>query len=274
MKNRALASMLAIVALAATAFAGDKLSAEELISKHIDSVITAKMANPPLGRAGSGVAVRDVLLGGTGHREGKATFVSKADDFQLVLDFTSADYQGEQITWSGGKARVSASGIDKFSAMAQFVQTHEMILRDGLLGGTLNNGWALMTTNVHNPKIHYDGLKKHGGRMLHQITYTPRKGDNDMTIRIYLEPDTFRHVVTTYEFEGQVAAMAGNMPDAQKIVERIEETFSDFKQEGGLTLPHHWQLRYEQEHGNTMSIRFEMQFPTVQTGSIVASAGQ
>lgn len=270
MKNRALAAVLAVLALAATAFAGDKLTPAELISKHIDSIVTAKMANPPLGRAGSGPAIRDVLLGGTGHREGKATFVSKADDFQLVLDFNSAEYQGEQYTWAGGKSRVSASGVDKFSAMAQFVQTHDVILRDGLLGGTLNNGWALMTTNVHNPKLHYDGVKKHNGRMLHQLTYTPKKGDNDMTIRIYFDPETFRHVATTYEYEGQVATLAGHMPDAEKIVERIEETFSDFKEEGGLTLPHHWQLRYEQEHGNTMSIRFEMQFPMVQTGSTVA----
>jgi hypothetical protein len=270
MRNRPFLAILALFAMLSTAYAGDKLTTEELISKNIDSIITAKIDKPPLGRAGSGAAIRDVLLGGTGHREGKATFVSKADDFQLILDFNSAEYQGEQYTWSGGHSRVSASGIDKFSAMAQFVQTHEVILRDGLLGGTLNNGWALMTTTAHNPKMHYDGLKKHDGRQLHQLTYNPKKGDNDMTIRLYFEPDTFRHVATTYEFEGQVAAMAGHMPDAEKIVERIEETFSDFKAEGGLTLPHHWQLRYLQEHGNSMSIRFEMQFPQIQTGSTVA----
>ena len=67
--------------------------------------------------------------------------------------------------------------------------------------------------------------------------------------------------------------MAGKMPSSEKIVERVEESFSDFKPEGGLTLPHHWQLRYMQEHGASMSIRFEMDFAKIETGS-TAAAGQ
>lgn len=253
------------------AFSGDKLTLEQLLSKHVDSIVTGKIKTAPLGRAGTGSAVRDVLLGGAGHREGKATFVSKQNTFQLVLDFNSAEYQGEQYTWDGTQARVAANGIDKFSAMAQFVQAHDMVLREGLFGGTLNNGWAMMTAALHNPKLHYDGLKKFNGRQLHQITYTPKKNDNNMTIRLYFEPDTFRHVASTYEYESQVVAMAGNMPGSEKIVERVEENFSDFREEGGLTLPHHWQLRYNQEHGASMSIRFEMDFPKVETGSTTAT---
>jgi len=274
MKSRRLGVLLILLAFLSTAFAGDKLSVEDLVTKHIDSVVTAPMAKAPLGRAGSGPAIRDVLLGGTGHREGKATFVSKDDTFQLILDFNSAEYQGEQYTWDGKNTRVGASGVDKYSALAQFVQLHDVVLREGLLGGTLNNGWAMMTLNAHNPKLHYDGLKKFNGKPAHQVTYTPRKGnDNYMTIRLYFEPETFRHIGSTYEYESQVTAMAGNMPGSEKILERVEESFGDFKPEGGLTLPHHWQLRYNQEHGGTMAIRFEMNFSRIETGS-TAAAGQ
>src|SRR6266567_3916894 len=201
MKYRVLGSILVTLAFISTAFAGDKVTVEDLVSKHVDSVVTAKMDKTPLGRAGSGAAVRDILLGGAGHREGKATFVSKDNSFQLVLDFNSAEYQGEQYTWDGSHSRVSANGVDKFSALAQFVQMHDVVLRDGLLGGTLNNGWAMFTLKDHNPKLHYDGLKKFNGKQAHQITYTPKKSDNDMTIRLYFEPETFRHIGSTYEYE-------------------------------------------------------------------------
>jgi hypothetical protein len=271
MKHRAACALLAMLAFISTAFAGDKLTVEELISKHIDSVVTAKMDRTPLGRAGTGPAIRDVLLGGAGHREGKATFVSKDNTFQLVLDFNSAEYQGETYTWDGSKSRVGASGVDKFSALAQFVQMHDVVLRDGLLGGVLNNGWAMFTTSTHNPKLHYDGLKKFNGKQAHQVTYNPKKGDNDMTIRLYFEPETFRHIGSTYEYESQVTAMAGNMPGSEKILEHVEENFSDFKPEGGLTLPHHWQLRYMQEHGASLSVKFEMAFDKIQTGSSAAT---
>jgi len=144
-------------------------------------------------------------------------------------------------------------------------------LRDGLLGGVLNNGWAMFTTSTHNPKLHYDGLKKFNGKQAHQVTYNPKKGDNDMTIRLYFEPETFRHIGSTYEYESQVTAMAGNMPGSEKILEHVEENFSDFKPEGGLTLPHHWQLRYMQEHGASLSVKFEMAFDKIQTGSSAAT---
>jgi hypothetical protein len=271
MKFRALSALIAMLAFISTAFAGDKITVEDLVSKHIDSIVTSKMDKTPLGRAGSGVAIRDVLLGGAGHREGKVSFVSKDSAFQLILDFNSAEYQGETYTWDGNNTRIGASGVDKFSALAQFIQMHDQIMREGLLGGTLNNGWALFTLSKHNPKLHYDGLKKFNGKPAHQVTYKPKKDDPDMTIRLFFEPDTFRHIGTSYEYESQVAAMAHNMPGSEKVLEHVEESFSDFKPEGGLTLPHHWQLRYMQEHGASLSIRFEMNFSKIETGSVAAA---
>jgi hypothetical protein len=274
MRFRVLGALFALLFSVSFAFAGDKVSVEELVSKHVDSIITSKMDKPALGRASSGVAVRDILLGGAGHREGKASFVSKDNSFQLILDFNSAEYQGEQYTWDGSNTRVGASGVDKFSALAQFVRMHDVILRDGLFGGVLNNGWALMNLAAHNSKLHYDGMKKFNGKPAHQVTYTSKRVDNDMTIRLYFEPETFRHIGSTYEYESQMTAMAGNMPSSEKLIERVEESFSDFKPEGGLTLPHHWQLRYLQEHGASLSIRFEMSFAQIATGSQAAGAGQ
>lgn len=282
MRYRGFGALLMMIAFVSTAFAGDKLSVDDLVSKHLDAVFTERNTIR-LGRGASGVAIRDVLLGGTGHREGKASFVSKDNAFQLVLDFNSSEYLGEQYTWDGAHSRSSANGVDKYSALAQFVQQHEELMRDGLFGGTLNAGWALSTLKTHNPKLHYDGLKKFNGKMLHQVTYIPKKSDNDLTVRLYFDPETFRHVASTYEFAGQLLSLSQNipkvmttpgqnMPDTQKVVEHVEENFSDFKPEGGLTLPHHWQLRYMQEHGSSMSIRFEINFAKIETGGTPAGS--
>ena len=157
----------------------------------------------------------------------------------------------------------------------------DLVSRLGSLAGRRAGSHSIQTADEFSYVDPVDGstsdhqgvriLFADGARIVVRLSGTGTAG---ATIRLYFEPETFRHIGSTYEYESQVTAMAGNMPGSEKIIERVEENFSDFKQEGGLTLPHHWQLRYMQEHGASLSIRFEMNFPQVATGSAAAAAGQ
>ena len=84
------------------------------------------------------------------------------------------------------------------------------------------------------------------------MEYRPKKGV-DYRIRIYFEPETYRHVASRYRLtlpagmgRGMVnirggAFGAGSGP-ADKIRISLTETFSDFKEVDGLTLPHHYRI--------------------------------
>jgi len=94
------------------------------------------------------------------------------------------------------------------------------------------------------------------GRPAYQLTYHSKKRD-DLTIRLYFDAETYRHVLTTYSITlAQVLAVCAlhlrsGGPDvpfqrsgsrrhperqAEETRYTIEEEFSDFKTAEGLTL--------------------------------------
>ena len=75
---------------------------------------------------------------------------------------------------------------------------NDVILRDGLLGGVLNAAWPLLALEARAARVSYEGLKKLDGRDLHRLCYRAKKGQNDLDVLIYLEPDTWRRLATVY----------------------------------------------------------------------------
>jgi hypothetical protein len=62
-----------------------------------------------------------------------------------------------------------------------------------------------------------------------------KKGGLDYDVRLYLDPDTFRHVATAYS-------------GTQVFKPFLEETFGDFHTVGGLTIPFSWTMRYNAQN--------------------------
>jgi hypothetical protein len=74
----------------------------------------------------------------------------------------------------------------------------------------------------------------------------------DLAIRLYFEPETFRHAMTTYQVSIQAGIGANDVESArqQETRYRIEERFGDFQNSDGLTLPFHYELRFTKELQN------------------------
>jgi len=113
-----------------------------------------------------------------------------------------------------------------------------MFVGEGLLGGTLTQGWPLLDLEGRKPRLRYQGLKETEGRRLHDVEFQPRSGRSDFTVHLYFEPDTYRHVVTRY-----VTSLSG-LPD-DTVPHQIVERFSDFSVEDGLTLPHGYAMQFD-----------------------------
>ena len=76
-----------------------------------------------------------------------------------------------------------------------------MLLKEGLLFGSLSTSWALLNTGAKQPKLDLSGPKKVGGRSLYEMKYEAKKGRGNVQAWLYFDPDTLRHVRSQYKVE-------------------------------------------------------------------------
>ena len=115
-----------------------------------------------------------------------------------MIKLANNDYRGEQFVTDGDKVSVAATTSNhRWSDFGEFVRSQDQIVREGLLGGELTTAWALLNLAENKAKLNYDGEKKVDGRPAYQLTYHSKKRD-DLTIHLYFDAETYRHVFTTY----------------------------------------------------------------------------
>ena len=266
---------LSRIALAVAAFlcatvggAANKLKADELVALHLKAIGENLVRK---NRVAQGLGTVDIRVGNSAKMAGPAMLLAEGNKLRTEIKFGHPQYNGETLVRNGEKldiayvspgarSRLGGTLWDFFPRLAQ----------EGLYGGILSTDWALLDLEKRRAKIRYQGLKKFEGRRLHRLDYRPKNGV-DYRIRIYFEPETYRHVASRYRLtlpagmgRGLVnirggAFGAGSGP-ADKIRIRLTETFSDFKEVEGLTLPHRYRI-----HLNTSAIggfvgHWEMKF--------------
>jgi len=245
-----LASILILVVIAvslAHANSDNKLTPADIISKHLESIGSSEARARSHGTKIKGTCKLIVKLGGNGQSAGQVLMASRGNQNLISLTFDS----GEAVTsfgFDGAKLSVTQFRPGRHNLLEQFFAEYEEIAREGLLGGTLSESWPLLALEQRNPKLEYVRAKKIDGRQLHAIKYIPRKGSR-LKVTLFFDLETFRHVRTEYEEtvysteQTRIPGGGGRLPsiDNQRTgAQRLNafEEFSDFKPEGGLTLPH------------------------------------
>lgn len=228
-------------------------NAEELVARHLDSIATSAIRAGFKTRVATGPVHFTILVGGAGTLDGKSFLVSSGDKLQFMLKLPNNDYHGEQFIFDGQKDSVAYSRVQQTrSAFGNFVFVQDAVIREGLLGGVLTTAWPLLNLNERSPKLSFDGLKKIDGQELYQLRYRPHKS-SDLEINLYFDPQTYRHLETTYNYSvtegltrGGETATAGLLPNRYRLTEK----FSDFKTVDGVTLPTHDDIQFSQEIQN------------------------
>lgn len=228
--------------------ADDKLTPVELVAKHLESIGTPEARARVNGTRIKGNATVTVKLCGEGQIDGQVVMASHDAANLINMNFDVAAYPHEAMRYDGKKLTVSQLRPGTRTCLANFFLTHEVMFKEGLVGGVLSESWALLNVQERNPKLEYSGLKKVGDKELHVLKYNPRKG-SDLKITLYFDPASFRHVRTDYSRtiyateQRRIAPGGPDLPPAsnqQASAARIEarEEFEDFKEEAGLNLPH------------------------------------
>jgi hypothetical protein len=274
---RYLALVCMLLACLSGIAAADDAKPEEIIAKHLDSIGTAEARAAVKSRGIQGTLIFKILERGPASGDeastGDATgiwgyvseHVSEKRESNFVMKFGSAAWRGERFVFDGDKTSFAVfTSSHRPSSFGDFVRTQDFIITEGWLGGELSTGWALLNLDRARGKLNYVGLKKVDGHDLQCMEYVS-KADEDMAIKVYFDPENHHHVMTVYSLvwapgsgrngrrataTAPASAIGG---DQGQIRFTIEERFSDFQADSGLTLPRHYDLRFTREPQNGAS---------------------
>jgi hypothetical protein len=246
-----LACFLAVIAIPSLALSvgadpNQKLQPDEIVTKHLESIGSAETRASLRSRLIDGTCLLTIRLGGKGQAEGQVRMASQGHMNLIIMAFGASNYPGESFAFDGQELTTSHFRPGQRSRLAQLLVFNDVILREGLLGGTLSAAWPLLNIPERNPKLEYAGIKKIGGKQLHLLKYLPHKG-GDIRITLFFDTENFQHVRTEYDRE-IVATSIERIPPrtnpggagqrAREARIKIIEEFSNFKAEKGLNLPH------------------------------------
>ena len=228
-----------------------KMTAEELIAKHLDAIgksdDRAKMKNV----TAVGEVAYSKLSQTSKPAVGKVVFASEDKSSLLAMVFDSPTYPGEKIIFDGKAKLVDFANTGLRSQLGDYLFAYDTIISHGLLGGVLEKGWPLAESASRGAKLELDGTKKIDGKDNYVLSYQPKKGA-DIRIKLYFDKETFRHTRTEYS-RTNPPGMGHDANTSSQLVETHEnltEDFSDFKTEYGVTLPHTYKLRLYIERAN------------------------
>lgn len=190
----------------------------------------------------------DSSTGGIGQIQGPSAFLSDGDKLRFSLRFDYPDFPGVVVAFDGKKHHVPRLTTDTRIGLVEFLHRFNFVIKEGLLGSALSTAWPLLHLEERKPKLKSHGLKKVGDTSLYRLEYKPRKGGGGLKINLYFDPETMRHVLTTYEVENRYGMRTSPNAalESQESVVRLtlEESFAGFRAVDGMEVPTLWRLRF------------------------------
>ena len=238
--------------------AADKLKPAELIAKHLNSIGTEKAREAIKTRIIAGTAQVVFRTAPVGQTYGRAVLASEGLKNLIGMSFYSPVYPREQFGFNGSNFIAAFVTPGVRSSLGSFLMNHDLIFKEGLMGGALSTAWPLLDLTTREAKLEYAGLKKIGYRPAHELKYQPPR-TGDLQISIFFDEGTFEHVRSEYRLV--IAAPMGNR-SYSNVQEResrytLIEEFSRFNFEQELNLPHLYKIHFS---ADTQSGTFEAEW--------------
>lgn len=223
-----------------------KLKAEEIIAKHLEALGGAETLHSVTTRIESGTVVATFKTPTTAELGGRAVLASEGQKNVLAMIFenSTSNYPHEKVGYDGRDVSGSYVRPGIRSTLGEFLLTHRNIVKQGIFGGSLSQAWTLLDPD-RKIKVEAGGSKKIGDRQAYVLKCYP--SGSDLKVTMYFDAETFQHVRT--EYDRSVIAQMGSNPETSATQSetryKLTEEFSDFKKEGGLTLPHAYKIQLE-----------------------------
>ncbi len=240
-----------------------KLKLEDLIAKHLDSIGSPEARASAKRRNSSGTAQVNFIMPKPGRLPGMGGILSDGKMMRIALNF--GEGAGEQLTFDGNKVDIGYLQLRVRTSLADFVYHHNVLMKEGLMGGTLTTAWPFLDLAGRQPRLDYTGLKKVDGRSLHEVKYWAKKDAGDVQVALYFDPETFRHVYSEYRMIVRAVSRQGTDERGKPVADfsaqddafyKIQEWFDDFKTVDSLSIPHAYKLAFSRR-GSSQAVIFE-----------------
>jgi len=201
-------------------FAKDDLDPEKLIAEHLKSLGGPEGFAKIKTRRIEGKVTLKFVTGGQGPKGGDALLLSETGKMGIIFSYKGSGYRGvrsgEYYAYDSQQVAAGASPL------ATFLYSHTGIVKNGLLFGTLNVNWPLLKESQAKAKCHKRTIDK---KDLLELEYIPRESMSYLIVKIYFDPTTYYHVMTTYCWQ-----VSGGYV--------LTEKFEDFRKVDSITLPY------------------------------------
>ena len=221
-----------------------KLTPDEVIASHLESIGTAEARAAFKSVVAQGEVLVTMRVGGSGKGKGGAVMASQGPMSLIGLIFGPQEYSNEKMAFNGQKLTLGEFRPGVRTRFGNFIQTHDVVFREGLLGGTLSTAWPFLDVNKQKGKLRTSGTKNVNDRKAYVLIYEPRSGGN-LDVKLYFDVETFQHVRTEYQQEFVAPTVTNPDKAARQKGTRLKltEDFSDFRREGSLVLPHTYKIQ-------------------------------
>jgi len=230
-----------------------KLSADEVINKHLES----------LGSTDARAAIKSRVLAGTGIFNvklrpekvgGPVQFASVDDKLLLAFVFNANNYPYEKVGFDGKDLTVTTLPGGGLSPLGGFLKSSKFVLKRGLFGGVLSQSWALANRDKES-RFEAAGTTKINDRPAYKVKYST-SGIGDMSVLLYFDAETFYHVRTEYFYRtGQLTSpnpdsrSGGLIGGAAPSNFTLTEDFSNFAKANDIVLPMTYIIEYSSNAG-------------------------
>jgi hypothetical protein len=236
----------------------DKLSTEEVVTKHLASVgSTADIAASRTRVATGSTQARLRLTNTPIELSGPAQIASDGDKFLLAMVFPSNNYPHEKASFDGENLVIGVLTQGGRSLLGNFLSSQPSLLKHGLIGGVLSSAWPLYNLDRRDAKLSYSGMDKINGKPVHKLKYVPRNA-GDLNISLYFDANTFQHVRSQYDYvvSARQGAIAETSVSQQSNRFKLVEEFSDFQPTGKLVLPHTYTIDLTVDSNRTQTLQW------------------
>jgi hypothetical protein len=247
---------------AATPQKNEKLTAEEVLTKHLASIGTPEAIAKTKSRVMVGNGRLTPLRGFIGKTlTGAVQFASVDDNLLFVMMLNSNEYPYEKVAFNGKDVTVGKMPGGDRSPLGEFLKSTSNIVKQGIFGGALSSGWTLLNFDSKNAKLEYAGLENSNNRKLHKLRFSSSK-TGTLKINLYFETDTYRHVLSEYQYTTSLSITSDPTQSSRQKEKRytLIEQFSDFSNVEGVTLPRTYILNLTNEEDNVTALEWAVRF--------------
>src|SRR5712671_6261167 len=150
--------LLTFVLAGPTSSSAQKIKPEDIVAKHLEAIGPSKARASARIIAGTSQVI--FRTPPPGQAIGRAVLASDGPKNLIGMSFPSPVYPREELGFNGNSFVAAFVTPGVRSVLGNFLMTHDLIFKQGLIGGALSSAWPLLDLPGRNARLEYLGTRK------------------------------------------------------------------------------------------------------------------